>query len=395
MQIKVDDRERVIIPYMYQVTDEFSDITFHTMHMNIGDYAICYMDKILMIVERKTLEDLASSFYDGRKANIEKLLALRQQCGCKIVYLIEGAFNPMRTKKIGKVPFGQLQSHLDHLIMRDDVHIIYTLNHLQSAYRLHELAKNYMTLDVYKEFIKTEKAHNSEETSDIKVGNKDIADDLLKQKILTSDDHIHRMLLCSIPKVGMTSAEVLLNNRITLRTLIMGEITKADIDKLVYPNGSSFSARMRNILYKVRTDHHKYSKKIYEAIPGIGPVKRKILQTRTLTDIISGNAADLDKLIKNKAYSICIKYLTYKVGDENKPNVESNSDPVKPRKITKNKPTKLKQVKERITNGAETSERRDDKKVPKGEQHRRASSGGRRQTIINSTETGQESSSED
>jgi ERCC4-type nuclease len=61
MEIIVDDREKAIIPYLEPQANKFV-IPYKVQRNEVGDYAIVYKGYILMIIERKTWVDLASSF---------------------------------------------------------------------------------------------------------------------------------------------------------------------------------------------------------------------------------------------------------------------------------------------------------------------------------------------
>ena len=143
--IIVDDRERAIFPYLEQPA-KASQISYAIRRINVGDYAICCDKQIKMIIERKTWEDLAASFRDGRKANVAKLLSARQETGCILTYLIEGPACPRPGALFGRIPINNLRAHLDHLALRDNIHIIYSSDLAYSGMRLFELAKNMRSL---------------------------------------------------------------------------------------------------------------------------------------------------------------------------------------------------------------------------------------------------------
>jgi ERCC4-type nuclease len=146
MEIIVDDRERAVHSYLNDASIEYG-IPYKIGRINVGDYAICHMGNILATIERKTLVDLASSFRDGRKENINKLLALREKTKCMIVYIIEEKNFYSPDHKVGRIPFKYLQAHLDHLMYRDNVFIIRTKNQESTAKRIFEFATNLGTLD--------------------------------------------------------------------------------------------------------------------------------------------------------------------------------------------------------------------------------------------------------
>ena len=72
MELIVDDRERAIITYLERLTH------FKVERITVGDYAFVYKGKVILIVERKTLADLAASIKDGRMLNNLKLLKKTQ-----------------------------------------------------------------------------------------------------------------------------------------------------------------------------------------------------------------------------------------------------------------------------------------------------------------------------
>ncbi len=157
VEIIIDHRERQVIPFI-EKTQRY-DIEYTTRQLSIGDYLICTrasgdsQSRVLAVIERKTWKDLAASFYDGRKENVNKLIELRKVSGCRIVYMLEG--NPFRRsdEKIQRMPFKNLQAHLDHLLFRDDIHVMYTRDGRGSMQRLFDFANNMTTIKHFDAFV--------------------------------------------------------------------------------------------------------------------------------------------------------------------------------------------------------------------------------------------------
>jgi ERCC4-type nuclease len=85
IQIQVDSRERELYDHLKGQTD----FPAASMSLEIGDIMIINSEKPLLIIERKTLSDLASSNRDGRyREQRARLLSMRGQ-GISICYLIE------------------------------------------------------------------------------------------------------------------------------------------------------------------------------------------------------------------------------------------------------------------------------------------------------------------
>ena len=117
-----DARERAVIPF---IETEFKDYAYIVKQVTTADYLICRASGsgasgssgaveadrreegeaveaapaqaqgavVLAAIERKSHEDFAASFKDGRHDNIKKLLALRGGTGCKLFYFVEGPLN--------------------------------------------------------------------------------------------------------------------------------------------------------------------------------------------------------------------------------------------------------------------------------------------------------------
>jgi ERCC4-type nuclease len=102
MIIKVDYREKKLIGQLLKLKDQnkFDKIEIVTENLPIGDIIICNeQNKELLIIERKTLSDLASSIKDGRYAEQSYRLNGYSMVNHKIVYLLEGIIADWSEKK--------------------------------------------------------------------------------------------------------------------------------------------------------------------------------------------------------------------------------------------------------------------------------------------------------
>jgi len=57
--------------------------------LDVGDIHITYNDKLIIVIERKEINDLASSMNTGRYH--EQKVRLKNLTGCRVIYLIEGS----------------------------------------------------------------------------------------------------------------------------------------------------------------------------------------------------------------------------------------------------------------------------------------------------------------
>lgn len=351
MQLVIDDREQHVIPYLDKYSEDFH-IDCKIKRLQVGDYAICYRDYIMIIIERKTWVDLSASMRDGRKANIEKLKALRDSVGCQICYLIEGDACPPPTKMFSRLPAKNLRAHLDHIAFRDGIHMIYAKDNENSAYRLFELAQNYSTIKPspfieVDELIATQGGgkDDSDRNFDINKCNTDrTTTSSTDGRTTTSNSSINRntdlntthgniekltekqeskiniqeQILRCIPGIGSVVSTVLSESGVTLLNIYDGTYTIDSMARLKFPTGASLGIdRATKIFNNVKMLKgssqlaKKIQGKILETIPLVSAAAaKKILSVIEFTDIMEGNTSveiikDIQKTEKSKVGQKC------------------------------------------------------------------------------------------
>lgn len=331
MEIIIDDREKAVFPYLEDASHKYL-INYKIQRNEVGDYAICYAGYILMIIERKTWEDLSASMRDGRKNNIQKLLAVREKTGCQIAYLIEGNATPPFDKKYGRLPLKNLRAHLDHLAVRDGVHMIYSKDLEYTANRLFELAVNYSTV---KEMLaRIDELETKTGGDDVK----ESAELVTKQNTAESKITINEQILRALPGVGSIISSVLAENGVDVYQLYY-EPDAETLASYKYTTGASIGLTKANKIVagvkKTFTSEsevsHKARLRILSCIPLISKATAdKILDEINLLDIVDGSVT-VDELaafkkteklkLGMKAASNIVKYLTKSVKSE-KPNTK-------------------------------------------------------------------------
>lgn len=325
MEIIIDDRERTIIKYIDSFSKKFN-INFTVKRLEIGDYAITYCDHILLVIERKTWDDLAASIRDGRKDNIKKLLSLRSDTGCDIAYLIEGKAFPKPDKKFKNIPYKNLRAHLDHLAFRDNVHMLYSEDYEGTAYRLFELAKNYSTIKNGKCKNKTIDANILHEDTQNDQDEKDTQDTQGDQDDQNTQDfkkNIHKLsekqkstininnqILQCLPHIGSVVSTILSENGITLSGIFNGKYSEDDIASLKYTTGAVIGLEkakkiINNKKYlrveagdqnKTTVRSYKIQKKILSSIPLISANAAEAILDETLFSDIMDRKIDVEQL---------------------------------------------------------------------------------------------------
>lgn len=255
----IDDREREVVPFIEKVCHIYN-ISYKIERLAAGDYAIMYNGHILAIIERKTWKDMAASIKDGRSKNVDKLKSVALETKCVIFYFVEGVLHPNPKQKTGRIPYKNLISHMDHLQIRDNIHLIQTRNKEATAHRLFTLTKNIGTLKI--DFFKEMKKGGDEKT--------------LKKKIPAKEEEIVLNIWKSIPFITFKTAKLFIDAKYTVKQLINGEIEREVIAMLEYPSGTKIGKRAKRIL-EITNAQKKYYVNLLSAVPLISKNTAKVI----------------------------------------------------------------------------------------------------------------------
>ena len=101
MKLKIDNREKKLIKLLeiYKKEFDLKNIECAVEKLDLGDFIICDDDgNEKLIIERKSLNDLASSIKDGRYVEQSHRLTGYKMHNHNIIYLIEGNLYNYRDK---------------------------------------------------------------------------------------------------------------------------------------------------------------------------------------------------------------------------------------------------------------------------------------------------------
>lgn len=260
----IDDRERAIT-----VHQEVIGATPHKIsRMTVGDYAICCEEAVVAIFERKSLEDLAASIKDGRYDNKQGLIDVRERSGCKIYYVVEGKIPKTPDLRVGGIPWGCLESALDHMTIRDGFNMLYTKDALDTARRLCRFTRSVQTL--------------------INKGELEVIDGstvgLLTEKREIRDDDVVRSMWCKFRGIAATTADVFME-RYSIREVVRGEINVDKLAETKMPDGRMVGKRVVKSLGDVDA---RTAERILECVPGVSKnIAKTLLTGRTLSQLVS------------------------------------------------------------------------------------------------------------
>lgn len=267
MELWIDDRERAVLEFASS-TDE---VSIQKCRLEIGDFCVVYKGQMLMCIERKTWKDFSASLKDGRKDNVRKLLELRKRTNCHIIYLLEGSQLSLKAH-VGRIPFTNILAHMDHLMMRDGIHFVYSKSPQYSFERLMLLIKHWQSLPMIERPVAPESVMTPSELKEI-CPKKSDADKTLE-------------LFKSLKHVSEKTALALSEN-IHISDLLCNRVEMNVIAQMQYCNGKCIG---QNRAKKILANMYPFS--VLCALPGVSRVTAKaILDEFDIENICNG--ADL------------------------------------------------------------------------------------------------------
>jgi ERCC4-type nuclease len=118
-------------------------VEYKTENMIIGDIIFYKENKINLLIERKTISDLASSIKDGRLRNqTSRILDTIKSDRC--IFLIEGSLYINNTGKINGTPVSTLYSTLFNKLFRDNIKIMNSCNIQETGFIIKELNNKFI-----------------------------------------------------------------------------------------------------------------------------------------------------------------------------------------------------------------------------------------------------------
>jgi ERCC4-type nuclease len=102
MKIIVDMRETALLLALTPMLADLSGVSLSTAALPVGDIAIRVGDTDDVLLERKSVDDLASSHGDGRYKEQRARLLAQRGTGVSIGYIVEGAASAFTAARFGE-----------------------------------------------------------------------------------------------------------------------------------------------------------------------------------------------------------------------------------------------------------------------------------------------------
>lgn len=247
--IKVDFREKELIELLQLKMSEINtNIKLKVDNLKLGDIAFFNIDKDnneigtgtgveLMLFERKSLTDLASSIKDGRYAEQSfRLDGYEAIPNHNIVYLIEGDLSKFKESKYNRVTKKTLLSSMFSILYYKGFSVVRTMNALETCDLISSWAdklerEREKTSDTKKQYYCAANKVITEETDKEEGKEKDKEQsqqyDYCKTLKIKKEkngnvtpDNIGVIMLCTIPGISSKTAIVIMNEFKTIGQLI-------------------------------------------------------------------------------------------------------------------------------------------------------------------------------
>lgn len=215
MLIKIDNRERDLELEIKQISVSLKDsITFVTEQLPLGDIIICDDDgEEKLIIERKTLYDLAASIKDGRYAEQSFRLNNHEMHNHNIVYLIEGDMNRYNSKK-GRMDKNALYSAITTLMYYKGFSVIRSNSLMETVKIIVNLVTKLGKQPNKDAYYTSSNVVTKNDTNYCTVVKKVKKDNITKE-------NIGEIMLCQIPNVSSASAIAVMKIFKSLETLML------------------------------------------------------------------------------------------------------------------------------------------------------------------------------
>jgi len=218
MIIKIDCREKKLsnLCESYLKLSELKNITLTSENLILGDIIICDDDGIeMLIIERKTLNDLAASIGDGRYNEQSYRLMNDKTHNHHIIYLLEGDIE-MYVPKYTRIDKKALYSAMTMLQLYKGFSLFRTNTQVEtSVWLLH------MTDKIGREKAKSQFYYNKIDGSGNMVPSENYSTVIKRAKKSNIDENnIGEIMLSQIPSVSNNVAQLIMSKYKNILTLI-------------------------------------------------------------------------------------------------------------------------------------------------------------------------------
>lgn len=200
--LEIDYREK-------SLKDYFENKNYcNIVNLDLGDIILKYNNNIILLIERKTAEDLGASIRDGRHKEQKYRIKNSNLDSKNILFIIEGELKDM---KHGKIDKKTLQGSIINTMFRDGYKVYKTENVEETIYFIERLIDK----------VKKDKKCIANLVEEIDCQNVDYIDTkiLAKKKCLTPEVY-NQMVLLQIPGISKIFVETIMKKYPSIKKII-------------------------------------------------------------------------------------------------------------------------------------------------------------------------------
>ena len=234
MKIKVDNREQELLKHIRELIVNiplFKDLEVQVENLPLGDIIISNNVEDKLIIERKSINDLAASIKDGRYEEQSYRLNGLNHHNHNIIYLIEGDINRVNRFKDNKMEKLTLYSSIFSLNYYKGFSVIRSFSIDESAIficnsanklRKGESENKQPHYQNNTSILKTISSEENEQTNEeLTCADKDYVSVVKKiKKDNITPDNIGEIMLCQIPGISSVTSVAIMSKFKTLPNLI-------------------------------------------------------------------------------------------------------------------------------------------------------------------------------
>lgn len=141
MECIIDTREHKIKNYFLNESSAKIKKLIKTENLDIGDIVFKYQGNIILLIERKTIEDLGSSILDGRHKEQKFRIMNANIPLSNIMFLIEGKLVDL---DFGNIKKNTLQGSILNTLFRDGIKVYRTLDVKETIYFIERFLEKFL-----------------------------------------------------------------------------------------------------------------------------------------------------------------------------------------------------------------------------------------------------------
>jgi len=238
MKLIIDNREKALCEQLSQ-----QNINFEIKQLDLGDIIICDdNDNIILLIERKTISDLASSIIDGRYKEQSYRLTHHKTHNHNIIFLIEGDI--LNYKSYSRIKKSTIYSMLLTINYYKGFSVLRSLNLTETAVIIERFFDKFQRESSIDGFYTKNKSEIQEEYSDVVK---------CEKKLNITENNIHEIMLCQIPYISAHTAREILK-KYDFKTLV-NNVETIDISEIKI---SGKNGKERKISKRVVENLKKY-----------------------------------------------------------------------------------------------------------------------------------------